>query len=252
MKLTHKLCGAALVAVVGIAVAGPGVSITKAAEDTTDGPGKIVFTDEDYTTNTDGGKIPDTTETDPTLPSKNGEFVIRSVSPLDFGTAEATVGKTVVAFAAPHQSTGNAAAASANFVRFKDNRKNDDNRYQVTANLTTQFTSTAGKELTGATIEYTNLRLLDAAENGALKPAESGLAASVALAYNTEAPVYTNADATKGRGDYFVAFGQLGDAVAPADESVKLTIPSDTALYNGEYNAAITWTISDVPMTGSW
>lgn len=248
MKLTHKLCGAALVAVVGVAVAGPGASITKAVSDSTDGPGKIVFTDEDYTTNTDGGKIPDTTETDPTLPSKNGEFVIRSVSPLDFGTAEATVGKTVVAFAAPHQSTGNAAASSANFVRFKDNRKNDDNSYQVSAKLTTQFTNGTGKELTGATIEYTNLRLLDAAENGALKPADSGLEASVNLEYDKAAPVYTNSDKTKGRGDYFVAFGELGNAVAPADGSVKLTIPSDTALYNGEYNAAITWTISDTPM----
>ncbi|WP_207696621.1 hypothetical protein DOK67_0002320 [Enterococcus sp. DIV0212c] len=255
MKLTHKLTGAVLLAAVGIAAAVPGV--TKAAErDDHTGFGDIEFTKESYGSwDTTGGVVPpnstDSTR-DTTHSLRDGEFVVQGMSRLDFGSQTVTLGK-VNAWAKPTTANptaedGTKVEGRGNWVQFKDDRITEDHKYELSAQITTPFTTTKDKKLTGATIHYTNAMLVADKDNEKLKPT---VLPKDALVNETErTAVFTNTEAAKGRGRYAVYFGEKGNTAKAADKSVELEIPGDQAdeITTGKYTATITWTLSDTPL----
>jgi len=250
MKFTHKLCGTILLAALATTAVTGTVVAAEPQPDSVMGnnAGQVEFTDATYEAETDN-PVPDTDEKDPEK-QPNGKFLIRKVTPLDFGKAEASATKEITSFAKTYVPAGNPKAESANYVRFKDDRQVDDHTYQLTAKITKQFEFKDGetlRKLDNATITYGHQRLLDAAENGIQNPGESGLHHDAVVKFGESTPIFTNTGA-KGRGDYFIAFGKLGDTAKPGDKAVKLTVPSGTDVRTGTYNATVTWTLSETPL----
>lgn len=245
MKFTHKLCGAILLAAL---TTGTGTVIAAEPDSVMDGNiGKVEFTEATYEDETDN-PVPDTDEKDPEK-QPNGKFLIRKVTPLDFGKAQASATKEITSFAKTYVPAGNSKAESANYVRFKDDRQVDDHTYELTAKVTKQFEFKDGetvRKLDNATITYGHQRLLDAAENGIQNPGEVGLHHDAVVKSGESTPIFTNTGA-KGRGDYFIAFGKLGDDAKPGNQAIKLTVPSGTDVRTGTYQATVTWTLSETP-----
>lgn len=261
MKLTHKLCGAALVAAAGVALAVP--NTTKAVDtDTQNGNAYVEFTrdskrDSDKTQITEpgtttGSKATDL-DTDNPEPKDPGDFGIIYVTPLNFKD-HAIVNNTVKEeyFAAPF--TGNAAGAdrwdSPNFVKFVDDRQTLNHKYTLSAELITQFTTKVEDQdqtLEGATLTYNNMGIKSVDnpnfysknqefENGAVLEFDANA--------STKELMYTNNDEKGGVGIYELVFGD--DDKNTAGESVKLTVPNTTMVYNGKYKAVIQWTMESV------
>ncbi|WP_321384332.1 WxL domain-containing protein [uncultured Enterococcus sp.] len=248
MKLSHKLGGAALVALAGVSLAVP--STTKA--NSIAGKGHIGFTEQtgkptitDNSTSTDSGGSTGTgttitdnstfTITDP------GTFGIFAVTPLEFET-HSVLTASQENFNASLYDNGNN-VKTANLVSFLDKRA-DKRDYKLSAQLTQQFKSAAGKELNGSTIEYKNTWINSYANS----VAANGLAASGVVATTGSTPFITNnAGATDaGYGQHDLVFGEKAGA-ANADKSVTLTIPKaqNAVVVAGDYNAVITWTLSE-------
>ncbi|OTN89909.1 hypothetical protein A5819_002407 [Enterococcus sp. 7E2_DIV0204] len=270
MKLTHKLCGAALLAVLGVAIAAPGA--TKAAPDHSKaGEGEIQFTKATYGSyDSTGGVVPpdtssqSTTDTDPTK-LLDGEFVVQGMSKLVFNEQQATTG-AIKSWAKP--TTANKVGADdhvarrANWVQFKDDRLVDDRTYELSATLVDsdgkgafKFEDTANsktRSIKGATIDYKNTRLEAHKDNLALAPSTSGLQPTLHLAENTKAKLLTvNENNTgKGRGKYAVYFGDVINPANSDKESIELSIPANQAddIRDGKYVATILWTLSETPM----
>ncbi|WP_086349712.1 WxL domain-containing protein [Candidatus Enterococcus clewellii] len=260
MKLTHKLCGAALVAAAGVALAVP--NTTKAVDtDTQQGNAYVEFTrdskrDDDKTQITEPGTTSGSkaTDLDPDFPPKNpGDFGIIYVTPLNFKD-HAIVNNTVKEeyFAAPF--TGNAAGAdrwdSPNFVKFVDDRQTLNHKYSLSADLQTQFTTkveNTDKTLDGATLTYNNMGI-KSVDNPVFYSTDNEFINGATIAWDgqdsTKVTMYNNKDADKGIGIYELVFGD--DDKNTAAESVKLTVPNTTMVYNGKYTAVIQWTMEAV------
>ncbi|WP_207695852.1 hypothetical protein DOK67_0001431 [Enterococcus sp. DIV0212c] len=253
MKLTHKLCGAALLAVIGVAVAAP--SATQALNKTRDGKADIEFTQ-----NTE----PDTSMTDPTgtrthdtgtdiVPEHVAEFGVIAVTPLNFDKKAAKIGEQKYE-ALPHVANrGNEDEYEVeNYVAIKDVRSTTNHTYKLSAALTKQFTATVEETevtLKAATLTYKNINVA-ATLNPDLQPAEDKKVFGADATNISElkedgssVPVYTNNDPNGGKGRYEVTFGD--DAKGTAGDSVSLFIPASVDVRNAAYNATVTWTLSD-------
>ncbi|MBO0472052.1 WxL domain-containing protein [Enterococcus sp. DIV0242_7C1] len=252
MKLTHKLCGAALLAVVGVAVAAP--SATQALEGTRNGTADIEFTkntSEDTTMTDPTGTRPVDTGTD-IDPTHVDEFGIIAVTPLDFKAHAAVVGAQQYE-AAPHVANkGNADEYNVeNYVAIKDVRSTVDHTYKLSAALTKQFTATVdGTDVTlaGATLTYKNIDVA-ATLNPDLQPANDkkvfgdGTGVQTISETSGSLPVYTNTDPNGGKGRYEVTFGD--DEKGTDGNSVVIDIPASVDVRTAAYNATVTWTLSD-------
>ncbi|ALS38585.1 hypothetical protein ABID30_001334 [Enterococcus rotai] len=269
MKLTHKLCGAALLAVLGVAVAAPGA--TKAAPDHSKaGEGEIQFTKATYGSyDSTGGVVPrdtssqSTTDTDPTK-LLDGEFVVQGMSKLVFTEQQATTG-AIKSWAKPTTANDGATDGSyverrANWVQFKDDRLVDNRTYELSATLVDpdgkgafEFDDNGKKRrIAGATIDYKNTDLVAHEDNVSLKPSTSGLKPTLHLAENTRKQLFTvNENNTgKGRGKYAVYFGDTLNPAQLDSESIELSIPANQSddIRDGKYVATILWTLSETPM----
>ncbi|MCB5952517.1 WxL domain-containing protein [Enterococcus sp. BWT-B8] len=248
MKLSHKLCGAALVAAAGLALALP--NATKAVEDPKTGTGHIAFTSDTsgVPTITDPGSSDGTQITDPSMVNP-GDFGMIFVTPLEFGEhSVAGIGSQTTwnaeLFAA---NKGNADEFDVqNFVSFQDFREAADHQYTLQAEVSEQFKTGTGVLLTGATIQYNNMWLSNNGGAAELDPAGVTTSA-VTLAGDTgEKQTFIDnpaGGAGKGYGQFELNFGTASDATGA--ESVVLEIPVTTAK-KGDYTAVITWTLASV------
>lgn len=255
MKLSHKLCGAALVAAAGVALAVP--NTTNALEHAHQGNAYIEFTrdssrETDVTqitkpTDSTGSKATDIDPTD-VQPTNPGDFGIIFVTPLNFGQHEIMNGTvTEDYFAAPF--TGNANAAdewsSPNFVKFRDDRQTLDHKYKLSVQMISPFTGTVDggtHTLNGATITYNNLNLASV-DNPAHYPTTPQFETNITIADGLEKQLaYTNVEATKGIGVYELCFGDD----TTADTSVKFHLPNDELAYTSAYQAVVEWTMETV------
>ncbi|MGG5341938.1 WxL domain-containing protein [Enterococcus sp. AZ192] len=254
MKLTHKLCGAVLVAAAGVAIAAP--SATQALEGTRNGTADIEFTkntSEDTTmTDPTGTRKPDTgSEIDPTHVD---EFGIIAVTPLDFSShAAVAAGQSGSFYAKAHVANrGNADEYEVeNYVAIKDVRSTTDHTYTLTAKLEKQFTAMVDSQevtLNGATLTYSNIDVADTLNPG-LSPAddkkvfgEAG-SGSQTIALGETKPIYQNTDPNGGKGRYEVTFGD--DAKGTEANSVLLEFGDNVDVRTAQYNATVLWTLTD-------
>ncbi|EOH95044.1 hypothetical protein UAY_00125 [Enterococcus moraviensis ATCC BAA-383] len=276
MKLTHKLCGAALLAVAGVAVALP--NNTKATDgDPRSAGADIEFTSTEITAEKpdpnhsgSGDGVPGNSSDLPWTDAKG--FGVSAVTRLEFSKhAIVQDGKDQPYQAKKWVSTDEAGEAieNANFVSFEDLRVIDDHSYKITAKIAKPFTNSRkaanGKDvsytLDGTTLAYSNMTL--SSTNGA--PAEAypttGLQEGATLSYDKTtggAPVVmldnTNTASLdqyeKGAGKYNLYFGQYGSTEKDPEKSVLLTIPtSKNIMQEGKYSGVVEWTMASIPTT---
>ncbi|WP_207695295.1 hypothetical protein DOK67_0000836 [Enterococcus sp. DIV0212c] len=258
MKLTQKLCGAALLTAVGIGLALPAATKADGGDEKVhSSTGKVKFTQEGTGTDTitppetDGPEI-----TEPTGNTDNGPLKVIAISPLDFGTNEITSATAggweyhAKSFKTTEKDNESNEVEMPNFVTFKDERADDKpNKYTLTAKAST-FTNTAGKELKAATITYDNIRLTTTGDAGQINPAAAPTTKVLATDGTTPSE-FVNQDADdKGFGRFDLVFGKMADD--NADKSVKLWIPAANNKLStaSEYTSTITWTIADTRASG--
>ncbi|WP_086315510.1 hypothetical protein A5821_002995 [Enterococcus sp. 7F3_DIV0205] len=258
MKLTHKLCSAALLAAVGVAVAVPG--ITKADDTTFKGDMDIQFTrnTEDDTnttrpglTDSNGEKDTDIESGTITRPLKPVVFGIQDVTPLSFGeNAVVTDGNDRVFWAKNYTEKN---GVMANNVAIKDVRSTLNHNYTLTAQITKPMTTTVkegaesvDRKLDGATLLYRNIgRKTNVAQEIALP--ESAVKTSAEVSEAAPAIVVDNNGANKdqGQGQTYIHFGKLTATGEEAStKSVKLTIGKEKSIFEGDYKGEVTWVLT--------
>ncbi|WP_429950547.1 WxL domain-containing protein [Enterococcus sp. AZ101] len=256
MKLTHKLCAATLLAVLGAAVAVP--NAVQAADEPASwsGKGSINFLEDDSVD----------TPTDPTDPTKpvdpenpivtppvnpaTGPLKVIAVTDLDFGTDNKVTpasgsGWEYSAKAAQIEYKDGTKVASPNFVQFKDTRAdNKANKHTVTAKATA-FTNSENQELKAAQLNFSNVKLVNGANQNQVN--ETGVKAvqTVETDGTTPATFVTQDADDKGFGQFTLQFGDTADNTA--DDSVKLWVPAEgnKLSTSSSYTSTITWTIAD-------
>ncbi|WP_265459740.1 WxL domain-containing protein [Enterococcus sp. HY326] len=268
-----RLCAAALIAAVGASVAGPVAANASALTLPSEGKVTIVQGDID-TPNTD---LPDPEDDDKKIKvpdddinenPNTGPLALMRTTNYDFGTMAKT-GQATSAYAAPvtvevydklddptDPATVFTEVTRGALVQWGDIDDSATSGYEVSANLSTQFTNTNSKTLDGATIKFSN-GILATQTDGAtdLESFESAFE----LSYNT--PVIIAKGGTTNKGIYTAEYGQSPDyspvansigytGVADTDTtSVQLNVP---AAANGgmevgtTYTATITWSIARV------
>lgn len=256
MKMTHKLCGAALLAATGVALALP--NTTKAVDNSKTGTGHIGFTyDTSGTSNvvpTEPGNSTGTTITNIPSVTNPGEFGIIAVTPLEFENHDVLTANTKRSYDASvfHANTENPAKGTEkfdvqNFVKYQDLRSKEVHDYKLSAAITSEFQTTTGVKLKGASLTYKNayttqtgsadLNILDADVTSNPDKLES-TGNSVDFIKNTGVN-------GRGYGQFEINFGKMNDATQDAAKSVTLDIPTTSAIGTGDYNAIITWTLSE-------
>ncbi|MBO0468087.1 WxL domain-containing protein [Enterococcus plantarum] len=257
MKLTHKLCAATLLAVLGATVAVP--NAVQAAEENplqVSGKGTINFLEDD-------GVDTPTDPTDPTKPvdpenpivtppvnPATGPLKVIAVTDLDFGadnkvTPASGSGWEYSAKAAQIEYKDGTTAASPNFVQFKDTRAdNKANKHTVSAKATS-FTNAEGQELKSAELRFSNVKLVNGSDQNQVN--ETGVAAAPKILTDGTTPTdFVKQDADdKGFGQFTLQFGDTADNTA--DDSVKLWVPAEgnKLSTSSSYTSTITWTIAD-------
>ncbi|MEI5990812.1 hypothetical protein A5881_002317 [Enterococcus termitis] len=253
MKLTHKLCGATLVALAGVALAAP--NTTKAVEDTGSGAGTIKFTigtDTKDVLPTEPGVSDGTKITNIPDVKNPGEFGIIAVTPLDFDSHDSlTASKKRDYNALPFAANAGSVDADApefqvqNFVKYQDLRAVATHNYKLSAELTENFKTATGIELNGANINYTSVYTTQTGD--AVLDPDGVKNAGGTISVGSPVEFINNSGVNgKGYGQFELNFGKVGDAVQPAESAVTLNIPTSTAIGTGDYQATITWTLSDV------
>lgn len=252
MKLTHKLCGAALLSVVGVSLALP--NVTKADNVPVASKGEIEFTKN----TTEDTSMPDITDTDSwitDLPVTDpGEFGIMAVTPLDFDKHAATFNGEIRNYNVLPlvANAGNSNEfKTENFVAFKDTRSTLNQKHTLSAELTKQFTASVdggvdNVSLDGATITYKNIHLTQTIGDSSQYPVNTVLgngSATETLAFGASKTFYQNLDADKGKGRFELVFGSKGEN--NIEESIQLDIPQSVNLFNAKYTATITWTLAE-------
>lgn len=252
MKNSYKLMGAVLLATVSVGLALP--SVSKAAPGDNVGKGKINFTQDDSTnpTNLPPGESSGDPITEPTQNTEANPLKIVSVTDLDFDTHAIVSNdsdKTYDAKAFKTTTTKGDEAIMPHFVRFQDIRSDaDTNYYTISAELTKQF-SNGKRVLEGATIDYKNVSLVTGT-NEKTKPdvtVEGTLAPTFNLALDNKETILTNEQEGKGFGVFELMFGDKAATTADPEayNSVTLNIPGDNLLKTGDYQAEVTWSITD-------
>ncbi|WP_430607174.1 hypothetical protein IGJ55_000304 [Enterococcus sp. AZ170] len=262
MKLTHKLCGAVLLAAVGVAMATPG--ITKAADENGDnkqfdGEMNIEFshdTDKDTDTSretltdSDGNSDTEIISGEITREPVAARFGIRDVTPLDFGARKAVADGGVREYWAKNYTEPK--GVMANNVLVKDGRTDvADHTYTVKAQITTPLNTmfeNEKRELKGATITYNNIGIKTNVDAGIALSEDSLVAKTgIVVGEGTQATFVDNkgeagAPTLKGQGEAYIHFGKLtAEGEQSSEESVKLTIPKDQTLFQGKYSGVVTW-----------
>ncbi|WP_430607166.1 hypothetical protein IGJ55_000288 [Enterococcus sp. AZ170] len=252
MKLTHKLCGAALVAAAGVALALP--NTTKAVDNTKTGTGHIEFTFDTGTSGvipTDPGVTDGTTITNLPSVTNPGVFGIIAVTPLEFESHDVLTATNKRDYNASmfHANTVDPAEGTEtfdvqNFVKYQDLRTQEAHPYKLSATLSQNF-KTAGEkgvELKGANITYKNVAIT---QTGAPELNPNGVNTAGG---NIDSASSNTVDFIENTGVDGVGYGQFelnfGDKTTGA-ESVTLNIPKTSAVGAGDYNAVVTWTLSE-------
>ncbi|MGX7150143.1 WxL domain-containing protein [Enterococcus ureasiticus] len=245
MKLTHKLCGAALLAAVGVSLAIP--STTKALEDTNKGGMDIQFARK-TTGDIDPGHSEEVVSSGKTMSIPGGtykEFGVEGVTPLSFG--EVTLAANARTFWAKNW-TQEGVGSSANYVLINDERLTEDHNYSVSGQITGKLKA-GEKELSGSTLMYSNIHLQSKADASIALP-ESAVAdgKTVTITEGETTPIINSradADKAKGQGRTHITFGYIKATDATAsDKSVALSIGNDQTVTQGDYTGEITWTMS--------
>lgn len=262
MKFTHKLCGAALLAVVGVALVVP--NNTKADDGVgLEGGAEIEFTETSSTTpptnppgGSNSGPISGTSGT-----SDAGTFGISYVTGLDFGKHE-NMTKTGIDtyWAKKWVATNNDGKTieNAHFVNFNDSRQQKGHAYVIQAKLTKEFSSTLENgddvKLNGVSLTYNNPSLIANGETAESLAPTAGLKPGAVVTKDAQTIMLDNsnpADEEIGFGYFTLMFGQyaLGDADGGAGKSISLTIPKadNRTVYNTKYQGGVTWTMSVTP-----
>ncbi|MEI5990119.1 WxL domain-containing protein [Enterococcus crotali] len=259
MKLTHKLCGAALLAALGVSIALP--SVTKA--DVADGKLPPAGMDIQFTKNTGPGDTTITTTnpegsdvviTSGLVTTDAGTFGMRAGTPLNFGKANSSASGSGRHFFAQN-FIGNAGAkdeiVTENFVDFIDDRSTADHKYVITAEITKQLSTTfegAERPLTGAELNYLNGSIQSQTDpTNALAPTAAVSTNPVTFGEPTD--ILVNDDAAKGRGIYRMSFGKKGAGdVTDSEKSVKLNIQDNSELFEDTaYKGEVTWKMAVLP-----
>ena len=252
-----SLCGATLVAILGVTVLGTATPAF-AAPDELDSTGKVTVIE-----GTAGGV--DTETVDPenpgeTLPTPDvdsptentntdqGSLVIEKTTDLDFGSVE-TSANTVTAYAKPMSFDGGAKTRGA-YVQWADVRAGGVFGYTITAQMTKQFTA-GSNVLTGSTIDFSNGLATAQGDNTNAIPSNVQTGFQLTEAANDAKTVVVADKAnSEGKGRHVIEFGQSSDSTKGTPgtdaDSVKLTIPASTAsnMAVDDYTATITWKIT--------
>lgn len=257
MKLTHKLCGAALVAAVGIVAAFP--SGTKADGNSLTGGAEVEFTSMSTTqtapTNYSGsGDGPLPTESGATTTDAKG-FGISYLTNLNFGQQNSVLTADGNYWVKPFD---NNTVANSHLVHFEDLRTTATHEYQVTATLSKQFTTQVGgvdKELNGAKITYLSVgHRTQGPDQPYVALDDAAVVSQIELEKDATVPVVTNKNTAgaalyeKGYGKQALYFGEYAvKGVDDLDENIKLTVPraDNPIIQGGKYTAEITWAMSD-------
>lgn len=189
---------------------------------------------------------------EPEVNPNKGPLMILGVSPLEFGEHDVTTYSADPTFYAEAFTTteteSGAEISMPNFVKFADIRATGDNSYTLSAQMTKQFTNDAeSSTLDGATLTYGNINVLTTDTYAdRLANVQAGLTNTTQVLNETDTVEFLNVTGG-GFGKYDLAFGEYTDADnETASESVMLTVPKDANIRLGDYNAEITWTLSDV------
>lgn len=253
MKLTHTLCSAALLALIGGSVALANTAYAAEEGNPTEwtGLGKIKFREDDG--GDDKPEDPDK-ETDPENPIVKpptnpvaGPLKVIAVTDLDFDVHQVTPaganGWEYFAKGATIEYKDGSTATTANFVQFKDTRADNlPNTHTVSAKAS-KFTNAEGAELKLAELTFTNIKLVNKADASQVIDAEGKVPTTNNLMTDGTTPTtfVTQDDEEKGFGQFILQFGDQ----TTMDESVKLSIPSANKLStSSEYTSTITWTIA--------
>lgn len=251
MKMTQKLCAAAMVATFGAAVLAP--SIVLAAPEWS-AEGTITFTEDTTEPPVTPPGITEPEITEPEVNPDNSPLRIVSVTPLNFASQQIAGNDSnkvypATVFSAPKADEDGEPTEEMvdmpHFVRFLDRRADgEENHYTISAKITNQFTNTenADKELAGATIAYSNVTLVTGTNN-ATKPSSAVIKPSFELSVDDAATIVTQNEADKGYGVFEIMFGNLANNTAA--KSVNLKVPGTNVIQAGEYVGEVTWFISD-------
>lgn len=256
MKNSTKLASAALIAAIGFGALAP--QAVKAADDTSSltGKGTVQFTAGDVTsdttppTNPTGGTA-NSGDTDQPITSGGtttdvGAFGVNFVSDLDFDKHDiVSSNATTETYWAKKWSGNNGALSNANYIQFKDVRNTvQTHGYTISAKITDQFKSENAAVLNGATITYSNPKVVAEAGSSQLP---TGLVTSPVINADSSVDVLVNpSNGTIGYGEFSLLWGQGGSE----DKSVLLSIPRGTqnaVITQGTYTAQVTWTMTAAP-----
>lgn len=252
MKYSYKLTGVALLLAVGLGISVP--TISKAAPGDVVGKGNIKFT-QDNSTNPSNVEPGESTGeiNEPTQNTEANPLKIVSVTDLDFDTHaivsnDANKTYDAKAFKTKFKENGND-TVMPHFIRFQDVRaEKDTNFFTISAELTKQFTN-GSRVLNGATIDYKDISLVTGTNHVTIpNTAVAGtLEPTVSLALKQKKVILTNKQEGKGYGVFELMFGdkQKTKDKPEAYNSVTLNIPGSNVLRTGEYQAEITWSITD-------
>ncbi|PZL72811.1 hypothetical protein CI088_09955 [Enterococcus plantarum] len=267
MKLTHKLCGAVLLAAVGVAVAVPGITKADAEADKQfAGDMDIQFTANDAD-KTDSSR-PDLTDSDGsadteiisgtiTRPLRPVIFGIQDVTPLSFGKqAIVTDGNDRVFWAKNYEEPN---GVMANNVAIKDVRNTLDHGYTLTAKITSPLTTMVkdgAKEveqnLAGATLYYrnigvkTNVAEAIALPGSAVKEYATVEEGTETVFVDNKKPNPGDSVYEKGQGQSYIHFGKLNATGEFAStKSVRLTIGKEKSIFEGDYKGVVTWVMAE-------
>ncbi|WP_314060616.1 WxL domain-containing protein [uncultured Vagococcus sp.] len=205
-------------------------------------------------------------ETDPGEVTENpdtGSLIIQAVSNLRFGeiktgvTAQTPFAKPTMIKPVDDSGVAGTAVERGNYIQWADIRGGETNfGYTLSAALTQQFVNDADAELTASTISFNNGMM-----NSSATYANWGNLDKTAFVLSEEGGsqnvVTADKDTKKGKGEYFVEFGQsaawdtanhpgTGGQANTAANSVQLTVPKATAstMAVGDYEGIVTWTLA--------
>lgn len=255
MKLSHKLCGAALVAAAGFALVLP--NTTKADEsNTVNGDGHVAFTfTDDPITFTDPGSTSGS-EIFPTSYTNPGPIGVIAVTPLEFGTHSVVGAETkktydVEKYQAPTTPDGSGTPyPMQNWVKFQDYRGQATHQYKLKANIEQPFQATGGLMLKGAEITYSNLWVANDNLSIPVSLDPNGVASTATLVSSEDGTPGASVDfidntgaAGEGYGQFTLSFGDQ----TTAEKSVELNIENSGNIVSGDYNAVIKWVMEYTP-----
>lgn len=253
---TRSLCATALVAIFGVSTLAAPVF---AAPTELNSTGKVTV-EEGTAGGQDQGTVdpenPDKTlpNPDPTSPGENtntdtGSLVIEKTTDLDFGTIK-TSANDIKSYAKPMTFEEGAKTRGA-YVQWADVRAGGTYGYEITAQLTKQFTdSTNQNVLAGATIDFANGLAVAQKDNTNLIPSNVLTAFSLSEDANDAKSIVTaSKDNKEGKGRYIMEFGQSNSETPTDTNSIQLTVPAATAsnMAATDYTATVTWKITAAP-----